>query len=166
MRLMEWWCILLTSKRGNTLTMCILTFQLNQGMCVLGCVQTDSTHLGHLLLLILVGWSYSQFITCHRECVWGQSSCFYLLSYPVQAAQGGYRCLSSTVDWWVDAVVVLRSSDLWYIEETKFSYEGGFDVDYQWFSSLWNAFWLEHAWETRMSILHGKQQGIHASKRR
>jgi hypothetical protein len=23
----------------------------------------------HLLLLILVGWSYSQFITCHRECV-------------------------------------------------------------------------------------------------
>jgi len=44
-------------------------FQLNQGMCVLGCVQTDSTNLGHLLLLILASWSYSQFITCHRECV-------------------------------------------------------------------------------------------------
>ena len=55
MRLMEWWCILLTAKRGNSLTMCILTFQLNPGMCVLGCVQTDSTHLGHLLLFILVG---------------------------------------------------------------------------------------------------------------
>jgi len=25
---------------------------------VLGCVQTDSTHSGYLLLLILVGWSY------------------------------------------------------------------------------------------------------------
>jgi hypothetical protein len=44
-------------------------FQLNQGMCVLGCVQTNSTNLGHLLLLILASWSYSQFITCHRECV-------------------------------------------------------------------------------------------------
>jgi len=53
----------------NALTVFILTFQLNQGMCVLGCVQTDSTHLGHLLLLIFVGWSYSKFITCHQECV-------------------------------------------------------------------------------------------------
>jgi len=76
-----------------------------------------------------------------------------------------YRCLSSTVDWWVDAVVVLRSFDLWYIEETKFSYEGGFDVDYQWFSTLWNAFWLEHAWETSMSILHGKQQALTLTNR-
>ena len=58
MQLMEWWCILLTAKRGNTLIVCILTFQLNQGTCVLGCVQTNSTHLGHLLLLILVGRSY------------------------------------------------------------------------------------------------------------
>ena len=32
---------------------------------LLGCVQMDSTHLGHLLLPILVGRSYSQFITCH-----------------------------------------------------------------------------------------------------
>jgi hypothetical protein len=53
------------AKRGNSLTVCILNFQLNQGMCVLGCVQTDSTHLGNLLLPILVGRSYSQFITCH-----------------------------------------------------------------------------------------------------
>jgi len=75
-----------------------------------------------------------------------------------------YRCLSSTIDWWVGAVVVLWSFDLWYIEETKFYYEGGFDVDYQLFSGLWNAFWLEYAWETSMSILHGKQQGIHANK--
>jgi hypothetical protein len=63
MRLMEWWCILLTAKYGNILTVCILTFQLNQGMCVLSCVQMDSTYLGHLLLLILVGRSYSRFIT-------------------------------------------------------------------------------------------------------
>jgi len=42
----------------NTLIVCILTFQMNQGKCVLGCVQTDSTHSGHLLLLILVGRSY------------------------------------------------------------------------------------------------------------
>jgi len=39
-------------------------------------------------------------------------------------------------------------------------------MDYQWFSSLWNGFWLEHAWKTSLSILHGKQQGIHANKRR
>jgi hypothetical protein len=31
-------------KHGNTLIVCILTFQLNQGTCILGCVQTDSTH--------------------------------------------------------------------------------------------------------------------------
>ena len=43
-------------KRFNSVH---LTFQLNQGMFVLGCVQTDSTHLGHLLLLIFVGRSYS-----------------------------------------------------------------------------------------------------------
>jgi len=105
-RLMEWWCILLTTKHGNTLTMCILTFQLNQGTCVLGCVQTDSTHLGHLLLLILVGRSYLWFITCHRGCVWGQSSCFYLWTRSEQPGPE-YRCFSLTVDWWVDAVVVL-----------------------------------------------------------
>jgi hypothetical protein len=40
----------------------------------------------------------------------------------------------------------------------------GFDVDYQWFLSLWNGFWLEHVWKTSMSILYGKQQGIHANK--
>jgi hypothetical protein len=136
MWLIEWWCIILTVKRGNTLTVCILTFQLNQGTCVLGCVQMDLTHLGHLLFLILVGRSYSWFITCHRACVWGQSSCFYLLSYQSEQLGPKYRCLSSTVDWWVDAVVVLRSFDLWYIEETKFCYEGGFDIDYQWFSNL------------------------------
>jgi hypothetical protein len=32
------------------------------------------------------------------------------------------------------------------------------------FSALWNGFWLEHAWKTSMSILHGKQQGINANK--
>jgi len=56
MRLMKWWFILLTVKPGNTLIVCILTFQLNQGTCILGCVQTDSTHSGHLLLFYL--WSY------------------------------------------------------------------------------------------------------------
>jgi hypothetical protein len=38
MRLMEWWCTLLTTKHENTLTMCILTFLLNQGMRILSCV--------------------------------------------------------------------------------------------------------------------------------
>jgi hypothetical protein len=89
MRLMEWWCILLMEKHGNTLTVCILTFQLNQETCVLGCVQTDSTHSGHLLLLILVGRSYWRFITCHRRCVWGRSLYFYLWSYQVWAVQVG-----------------------------------------------------------------------------
>jgi hypothetical protein len=77
-----------------------------------------------------------------------------------------YRCLSSTVDSWVDVVVVLRNFDLWYIEEIEFCYEGDFDVDYQWLSSLWNGFWLEHEWKTSMSLLHGKQQGIQANKQR
>jgi hypothetical protein len=44
-------------------------FQLNQGTCVLGCVQMDSTHSGLLLLLILVSRSYSWFTTCHQGCV-------------------------------------------------------------------------------------------------
>jgi len=68
-----------------------------------------------------------------------------------------YRCLSSIVDWWVGTVVFLRSFDLWYIEEIKFYYEGSFDVDYQWFSNLWNAFWLEYVWETSISIFHEKK---------
>ena len=166
MQLMEWWCILLTAKRENTLTVCILTFQLNQGTCVLGCVPTDSTHSGHLLLLILVGRSYSWFITCHWNVY--EIGVHVFIYYHTRSKQPRpeYRCLSLTVDWWVDTVVVLRSLDLWYIEETKFPYKGGFDVDYQWFFSLWNAFWLEHAWETSMFILHGKQQGIHANKQR
>ena len=53
----------------KALTVFILTFLLNQGMFDLGCVQTGSTYLGHLLLPILVGRSFSQFITCHPECV-------------------------------------------------------------------------------------------------
>jgi hypothetical protein len=35
----------------------------------LGLCTNNSTNLGHLLLLILVGRSYSWFITCHHECV-------------------------------------------------------------------------------------------------
>ena len=68
----DWWCILLTEKHENTLTVCIITFHLNQGTCVFDCVQMDSTHSGHLLLLILVSWSYSWFTTCHRKmtCCW------------------------------------------------------------------------------------------------
>jgi len=46
---------LLTVKHENTLTICILTFQLNQRTCFLGYAQTDSIHSGHLLFLILVG---------------------------------------------------------------------------------------------------------------
>jgi hypothetical protein len=40
--------------------------------------------------------------------------------------------LSSTVDWWVEAVVVARTFNLWCLEEIKFSDEGSFDVDYKW----------------------------------
>ena len=69
--LMEWWCIFLTTKHENTLIVCILTFQLNQGTYILGFVQTDSTNSGHLLLLILIGRSYLHFITCYQGCVWG-----------------------------------------------------------------------------------------------
>jgi hypothetical protein len=85
---MEWWCILLMVKHGNTLAMCILIFQLNQGRCVLGYVQTDATYSGHLLLLILVGQSYLWFITCHQGCVWGWSSCFLSMVIPGQSSPG------------------------------------------------------------------------------
>jgi hypothetical protein len=33
--------------------------------------------------------SYSWFITCHRGCIWGRNSCFYLLSDLVRAAWAG-----------------------------------------------------------------------------
>jgi hypothetical protein len=87
-RWMEWWCIFLTVKHVNTLTVSILTFQLNQGTCVLGYIQTDSIHSRYFLVLIFVGRLYSRFITCHWGCVWGRSSCFYLRSYPVLIVRG------------------------------------------------------------------------------
>jgi hypothetical protein len=37
-----------------------------------------------------------------------------------------------------------------------FSNEGSFDVDYKWFSCVWDGFWLEHAWKTSMFILYEK----------
>jgi hypothetical protein len=43
-----------------------------------------------------------------------------------------YRCLSSTIDWRFEAVMVIHDFDLWYLEETKFLDESSFDVDYQW----------------------------------
>ena len=76
MQWMEWWCILLTVKHGNTLTVCILIFQLNQGTCILGYVQMNSTHSGHLLILILVGRLYSRFTTYHS---YGNSCSFFTI---------------------------------------------------------------------------------------
>jgi hypothetical protein len=106
-------------------------FQLNHGTYVLHCIQMDSTHSGHLLLLILVGRSYSWFITCHRDVY--EAGVHVFIYGHTRSEQFGpkYKCLSLTVDWWVDVVVVIQSFDLWYIEETKFCYEGGIDVDYQ-----------------------------------
>jgi len=55
---------------------------------------------------------------------------FLSMVIPGPSSPGRNIDVSSTVDWWVGVVMVLQSFDLWYIEETKFSYEGGFDVDY------------------------------------
>jgi hypothetical protein len=63
---------------------------------------------------------------------------------------------ASTVDWLVEAVVVIHGFNLWCIEEIKFSDEGSSDMDYQWFFYLWNGFWLEYTWKTSMSILYGQ----------
>jgi hypothetical protein len=41
--------------------------------------------------------------------------------------------------------VVIYDFDVWCIEETKFSSEGSFVMDYQWFSGVCDGFWLEHA---------------------
>jgi len=76
-------------KCGNIFTMCILTFQLNQGMCILDYIETDSIHLDHLLLLILVSRLYLWFTTWHQEYVWGWNSCFYLRSYPILIVRAG-----------------------------------------------------------------------------
>jgi hypothetical protein len=42
-------------KSENILIWCILSFQWNQEMFILGYVQTNLIHLDHLLLFILVG---------------------------------------------------------------------------------------------------------------
>jgi len=75
-------------------------------------------------------------ITCHRECVWGRSSCIYLLSYPVQAAQAGIQMF--VFDHWLMSWHSCGPPGLWLMiyRGNKFCYEVGFDVDYQWFSSL------------------------------
>ena len=65
MRWMEWWCTLLIVMHVNTLTVYILSFQQNQGMCVLSYVLTDLIHSGHLMLLIHISWLYSRCTTCH-----------------------------------------------------------------------------------------------------
>jgi hypothetical protein len=83
---MEWWCTLLMVKHRNTLIVCILSFQWNQWMCILGYVHTNSIHSSHLMLLILVGQLYSRFRTCYWGCVWGRSLCFYLWSYLILIA--------------------------------------------------------------------------------
>jgi hypothetical protein len=66
---------------------CILSFQWNKIIYILGYIYIDSIHSGHLLLLILVSWWYLWFTTCHIGGVWGQSSCFYLWSYPILIVQ-------------------------------------------------------------------------------
>jgi len=78
-RWMEWWCTHLMVKLGNTLAMCIFSFQWRQGTLVLGYVYTNSIHSSYLLLFILVGRWYSRlqlatvyvFIYGHtRRIVW------------------------------------------------------------------------------------------------
>jgi hypothetical protein len=60
MWLMEWWCILLMAKHGNTLTVCILTFQLNQGTCILGFVyrQIQPIRVIYCSLFLLAGHTH------------------------------------------------------------------------------------------------------------
>ena len=148
---MEWWCILLTAKHGNTLTVCIITFQLNQEMCLGLC--TDGFNPFRSFVAPYSCWSI--ILTVYNlppEMCMRPEFMFLSTVIPGPSSLGRNIDVCLRLDWWVGAVVVLRSFDLWYIEETKFCYEVGFDVDYHWFSSLWNAFWLEHAWETRMSI--------------
>jgi hypothetical protein len=48
--------------------------------------------------------------------------------------------LSSIVNWWVESVVVLYQFEAWCLEEIEFLDEDNFDVDYQWFSYVWDGF--------------------------
>jgi hypothetical protein len=65
-------------------------------------------------------------------------------------------CHRPLIDEWSKTVVVIRDFNIWCLEETKFSDEGSFDMDYQWFSYIWDSFWLEHVWKISMSILYEK----------
>jgi len=73
--------LVLVYIRRTTCSLQYLNFQWKHIMYMLGYVQTYSIHSGHLLYYILVDWKYSWFTTCHRGCVWDQSSCSCLWSY-------------------------------------------------------------------------------------
>jgi len=107
MWLMEWWWILLMACMENTLTVCILTFQLNQGTCILGCVQTNSTYSGHLLLLILVGDHTHGLQLATKDVYEVEVHVFIYCDTRSKQSRLKYRCLSSIVDLWVDTVMVL-----------------------------------------------------------
>jgi hypothetical protein len=124
----------------------ILLLLINHRLCT-----TDSTHSGHLFLLILVGQLYLRFTICHRGCTWGRSSYFYLQSYPVLIVQAGIYMF--VFDHWLMSWHDCGPPKLWLMmyREKKIS--------------QWNGFWLEHVWKTSMSILHGKQQGFTLTNR-
>ena len=103
MQLMEWRCFLLTVKHENTLIVYIITFQLNQGTCVLSCAQMDSTHLSHLLLLILVGRSYLPPKMCMR-------SKFMFLSMVIPSPNSLGRNIDVCLRLLIDELTLLWSS--------------------------------------------------------
>jgi len=116
-------------EAGNTLTVCILTFQLNQVTCVLGCVQMDSTHSGHLLLLILVGRSVYNLPP--EMCI--RSEFMFLSTVIPGPSSLGWNidvCLQPLIDelaqLWSPGAVTYDIS-----RKKIFLNEGGFDVDYQ-----------------------------------
>jgi hypothetical protein len=124
----------------------ILLLLINPGLCI-----TDSTHSGHLFLLILIGQLYWRFTICHRWYTWGRSLCFYLQLYPVLIVRA--RIYMFVFDHWLMSWHGCAPSKLWLMmyRENKIS--------------LWNSFWLERAWKTSMSILHRKQQDFMLTNR-
>jgi len=160
MRLMKWWCIILTTKHGNTLRVCILFFSAELRNVCLGLCTDGFNPFGlfsspySCWLVILTIYNLPSGMCMRLKFMFLST----IIPGPSSPGQNIDVCLRSLIDeltqlWSFRALTY----ELWYIEEKNFCYEGGFDVDYQWFSSSWNGLWLEHAWKTSMSILHGKQ---------
>jgi len=132
MRYMKLWHTLPMVKPENSLIWCIISFQWNHETYMLGYVQMDSIHSSHLLHHILVGRWYLWFTTCRLGFVGG----FYIHIYGHSP-----NCPSRNIDVCLRPLIdIIWDFDVWCLEKIEILDEGSFDMNYQWFSSIWDDF--------------------------